>query len=160
MARKVTGLVHADVGHDGIDAPQINPRSGLHRNQATFGLFDLSGSNSTQYGICFQDNDVVLQKVTVTAVEAVVTGQEAVIQLGILGDADEFGELDFQTDSPVDDGMDASETVDASSFLLENEALLQAGEVLTCSLTGDGDGGGGTVLVHVEYVILDDDATA
>ena len=155
--RNVTGLVNAPNGQGGIDAPQINPQSGLHRNVwVTPTALDLSGSNTTVYGPVFPNNKVELQKVHVTVGQEIVTGQEAVLELGIVGDVNEFGTLDFETDAPWADGQAAGDITDASSFLLENESTLEAGEQLILTLTGDGDGGNGTVAVAVEYVILDD----
>ena len=159
--RNVTGLVNAPNGQGGIDAPQINPESGLHRNVWVpngGGLIDLSSAGGPWLGPIFPNNKVKLQKVQVTVGEAINTNQEAILQLGIVGDADEFGTLDFETDAPWADGQAADDITDASSFLLENEDVLEAGEQLMLTLTADTAGGGhaGTVAVAVEYVILDD----
>lgn len=156
-AAQVTGLVNAPEGWRGEDATNINPYSGLHRNVwVTPTALDLSGSNTVVYGPYFANNRVKLLKVFVTTVETLQTGQEAILQLGVVGDVDEFGTLDYQTDSPWDDGETANTTTEATSFLLENDTYLEAGEQLTLTLTGDSDGGTGTAVVSVEYIILDD----
>lgn len=155
-ARDVTGRVRAPDGHKGLDAQHINPASGLHKRVWTSSALDLSGSAAVEYGPMFPNNRCIIQLVNVIATEAVVTGQEAIIQLGIRGDADEFGTLDYETDATVADGQSLGETFDATSFLTENENALEAGEMMMLSLTGDSDGGTGEVVVHVEYIVLDD----
>jgi hypothetical protein len=94
-----------------------------------------------------------IQKVYVFNDEEIADAQEAVVQLGIVGDADEFGTWDIETDTS---GAIAANTVtDVTSFLTENEAVLEKGEILLLSVTAHAAGGTGNVRFSVVYSVDD-----
>jgi hypothetical protein len=138
---------------NGIRSSGIDVRSGLHTNIWLSGNFDLSGSDATDVGVFCSDWKCRIQKVYAFNDEEIADAQEAVVELGIVGDANEFGTWDIDTDTS---GAIAANTVtDVTTYLTETEAVLEKGEILLVSVTAHAAGGTGNVRFAVVYTVDD-----